>query len=77
MHVLFIACPLAKYVWSVVQCAFDLRDIPGIVRELSEEWPRKFPKKGQGLMAVGVSAILWTIWKTRNDACFRRKMDRL
>jgi hypothetical protein len=28
-------------------------------------------KRSKALVAVGVDAILWTVWNVRNGACFR------
>jgi hypothetical protein len=28
-------------------------------------------KKNRSIICVGAAAILWSIWKTRNNACFR------
>ncbi|PNT75968.1 hypothetical protein BRADI_1g42472v3 [Brachypodium distachyon] len=36
-----------------------------------DEWIWSFHGKVSKLALVGVAAILWIIWKTRNNACFR------
>lgn len=32
-----------------------------------------FPHKQRSLMLSGAAVVCWTIWKTRNNACFRHK----
>ncbi|PNT64984.1 hypothetical protein BRADI_4g35542v3, partial [Brachypodium distachyon] len=34
----------------------------------------KFGKRDRKLVLVGFAAVIWVIWKTRNDACFRNMM---
>lgn len=70
---LFLSCPFAKYVWAVVQCSVDIQCLPNTVEDLGDSWLSNFPKKVRGLVSVGIAAVLWTLWKTRNDACFQRK----
>lgn len=33
-------------------------------------WIMNFTGKMRNVVAVGVAAILWAIWRTRNKACF-------
>lgn len=35
-----------------------------------------FPIEHRKLMSIGISSLCWTIWKTRNDACFQCKFLR-
>jgi hypothetical protein len=35
-------------------------------------WLKKFRKKDKHMVSVGIAAILWAIWKMRNNACFRK-----
>lgn len=34
-------------------------------------WTMQFPGRMRCLIAVGVSAMIWGLWKCRNNACFR------
>jgi hypothetical protein len=36
-------------------------------------WLKGFGRKKRNLTSVGVAAVPWTIWKTRNLACFESK----
>lgn len=66
---LFLDCPMAQFIWSVVECALNVK--PGRnVGEMFSSWILKFGKGNGKLIMVGVTAVLWTIWKARNRACF-------
>jgi hypothetical protein len=56
-------------------CAFGFICKPRPVQHLFSGWIRGFPKKGRPAIYVGDAAILWSIWKTRNNACIRSKPD--
>ena len=70
---LFFQCPLARYVWNIVsvatgiKCQFEGADF------CLTDWLNGFGKNQKKKMMVGVAAILWGIWKTRNLACFENK----
>lgn len=66
---LFFSCPVTRYVWNVVKCAFNLQDIPDSFDALVI-WFSKFPVSVCGILASGVAAILWPLWKSRNTAVF-------
>ena len=69
-HLLF-RCPMARYVWNVARCAFGFRDIPSSIDHLYGAWRDSFDKQERNLIMVGAGAIMWSIWKMRNNACFR------
>ena len=66
---LFVQCPLARFAWSVVQCAFDIRTGFNSVDDVIS-WVFKFPTGVRSVIAVGETSVLWAIWKTRNVAYF-------
>jgi hypothetical protein len=55
----------------VACCAFSFVRKPTSVCHLFGSWMNGFSDKNRGLVQVGVAAVLWSIWKTRNNACFR------
>jgi len=66
-HLMF-HCPLAKLVWG--HCDLGIG---------SQKCPWKLPRHVAGwlnrnLLIVGVAAICWSLWKTRNQACFQNKI---
>jgi hypothetical protein len=69
---LFFECPTAKYVWSLL--AYSLGSV---CRPNSMEqywfWIQKILPQSPSLYAVGLAAVIWAIWRTRNAACFDKK----
>ena len=65
---LFFGCVMANYVWNVVKCATGVMDIPRHFQDMSE-WIMRFPVKDRNVISVGVAAVFWAIWKTRNGCC--------
>lgn len=67
---LFLHCSLARFVWNVLKCAFDLPVLPNSVEELWLTWLPAFSGNSKKLVMVGVAGLLWVLWNTRNRACF-------
>uniref|UniRef100_A0ACD5TEX8 Uncharacterized protein n=1 Tax=Avena sativa TaxID=4498 RepID=A0ACD5TEX8_AVESA len=68
---LFVHCSMAKYGWSVAQCALDIRtdfDFNSVSDIINCVF--RFPSSVRSLVAVGVASVVWSLWKTRNAACF-------
>ena len=57
---LFFSCAVAKYVWSVVRCAFMLRTILVKLTELPR-WLENFSVEDRFLISTGVAALIWAI----------------
>ena len=51
-----------------------MRCTPGYLNECFETWLKFFQKDSKKLILVGVSALLWAIWRCRNNIVFDRKM---
>lgn len=71
MQHLFIECRIAKVIWNVV-CS-NLKPFRDI-NHLFGSWMESFQKNMKHPIWVGVAAILWVIWKTRNSACFKKQL---
>ena len=69
----FISCFVAKLIWSILFCAFNIGRKPDSVQDLFGGWLRSFYKRRKGLIIVGIDAVLWAIWKVRNEICFENK----
>jgi hypothetical protein len=49
--------------------ALNVHIMPKDTENMFGEWIYKFKKKSR----VGCSAVLWTLWRIRNDTCFNEK----
>ena len=69
---LFFRCPIARYTWSVVACSVvSDRALLTCVAEICS-WIKGFKGTGfQQVMSSGIAAVLWSLWKIRNRACFQ------
>lgn len=70
---LFIDCPLARLIWWVVGCAFNLAP-PLSITNMFGHWLAEIPKILKSQLLVGASALCWSIWLCRNDVVFNTKM---
>ena len=44
-----------------MKCAFNMFDIPGNVTYLFDSWIKKVNMDDRGMVAIGISAIFWTL----------------
>ena len=70
---LFFLCSLARYVWNVVSSAFGFNCHFNTVDQCISSWLRGYGKKKRNLITVGIAAVIWSLWKARNLACFQYK----
>ena len=56
--------------WNVVSCALGVNCQFNSVEDYFLVWLKQFPVKKKRIITVGVSAVLWSLWKARNRACF-------
>jgi hypothetical protein len=66
---LFFDCPMAKLVWGCVAFAFGINK-PINVQHLFGPWLRSFSKEQRNLVLIGMTALCWAIWISRNDLVF-------
>ena len=71
---LFFKCSVARYIWRVVQIALNLHTIPTSTDDLFGPWIHSFSKIDRNVVMFGCGAVLWSIWRTRNDKVFNGKM---
>ena len=71
-HLLF-QCSMAKAVWAIVAYCLGASNVP---RSFDQcwTWCEKWLPFGEKIHAIGIAAICWAIWKTRNSVCFEGKV---
>jgi hypothetical protein len=73
---LFFECPLARYLWNVVSCATGFNCQFQSADQCFNSWLKSFALGKRKILTVGVAAVIWTVWKARNLACFEKKWPR-
>jgi hypothetical protein len=68
---IFFKCPLAKVIWRIIHMTFGLAPSKNITN-LFGNWLKGIPKKELVQVRVGVCAVIWAIWNTRNDFVFNK-----
>jgi hypothetical protein len=71
---LFFQCSVARYVWRIIQTTLDLNSSPQTVENLFGPWIDSFDRKERNLVLFGCGAVIWAIWRSRNDCCFSDKL---
>jgi hypothetical protein len=57
----------------VVSCSFGFNFQFESVDHCISNWLKGFGKKKMKILVVGIAAVIWSIWKTKNLACFEKK----
>jgi hypothetical protein len=73
MDHLFFECPVAKVVWGIIAMCLAQDDRPISYRQFWQ-WIPKALSGGEKFHMFGLLAICWAIWKSRNKACFEKKI---
>jgi hypothetical protein len=64
IHHLFFECHLARLVRNIISISFGIH-IPNI-SEMYGSWKRSFSCKQRKTVMIGVTALCWAIWHSRN-----------
>jgi hypothetical protein len=72
IHHLFLACPFAKIVWRMVYLTFNLPP-PANITNMFGNWLNGVKKLDKARIRIGISAICWPIWTSRNDIIFDKQ----
>jgi hypothetical protein len=70
---LFFTCPMAAYMWSTISTVLGFYSRPSCFTQYLW-WIAKILPVGFNLHVVGIAALCWAIWKTRNKTCFEGKL---
>ena len=73
---LFFTCSLARFLWNVVGSALGNPQTPLSFFDLCQNWLPKYTGKDRMVIAIGTTALLWSIWKARNKSCFQSSLPR-
>jgi hypothetical protein len=68
---LFFDCALAKFIWRVVYLVSRLVP-PNNIRHMSGAWGYVMNSSSGQIFLVGIGAMLWAIWLSRNDMAFNK-----
>jgi hypothetical protein len=74
-HLLF-QCPISKVVWGVLAICFNQKDRPRSYNEFWQ-WIKRALPRGEEVYMLGLAAVCWTIWNTRNSICFDKNLEAL
>jgi hypothetical protein len=58
---LFFKCPLARYIWNVVSCAFGLKFQSDSADQCISNWLKRFGGKKKEILVVVIAAVIWSI----------------
>jgi hypothetical protein len=72
---LFFECYLARYIWSLITWVIGGNRRPSNLSQYWD-WSNMFLPANKKIHMVGLSAICWALWKTRNRVCFEGKRVR-
>jgi hypothetical protein len=62
---------MAKLLWGIVFFTFGVKK-PVDVGYLFGPWLRSFSKRQRNLVLVGIAALCWVVWISRNDLVFHK-----
>jgi hypothetical protein len=69
VHHLFFDCVVAKVIWGCISDVFD-KDIGTAFQSVARWW---ISENKNSVLNIFSSAVLWTLWSTRNDLSFQDK----
>jgi hypothetical protein len=73
---MFFECFLDRYVWSLVAMIIGA-DCRSVNLEQYLIWCGRYLPLYKNIHMVGLSAICWALWKSRNSICFDKNVSNL
>ncbi|KAG8060373.1 hypothetical protein GUJ93_ZPchr0002g26796 [Zizania palustris] len=70
---LFFDCSVAKFIWRMVYTCFNIGPFADM-KHVWDTWFGKLNKRVRNVVGVGLAAVFWSVWRSRNDACFQNKL---
>jgi hypothetical protein len=71
-HHIFFGCLTAKYIWSLLAYSLGTDCRPSNIDQYWV-WVNKILPHSPQMHAVGLAAVCWAIWHSRNAVCFENK----
>jgi hypothetical protein len=68
---LFLTCPFAKIIWRMIYLTYDLPP-PANITNMFGKWLNRVDKTDKARIRIGISAMCWSVWTSRNDIIFNR-----
>ena len=68
---LFVSCQFAKIIWWLVYFKFNINPFTSI-SNMFGTWLNGIDSPTKACICIGVSALLWAIWNSRNDIVFNK-----
>jgi hypothetical protein len=69
---LFIGCPFAKIIWRMMYLTYNIPP-PANITNMFGRWLNGVRKNDQQKTRIGVLALCWAIWRSRNDIIFNKQ----
>jgi hypothetical protein len=66
-------CHFARFMWRAVQVIFNI-DIRTSVAHLFSDWANGVENQFKEHVLVGVAALYWAMWTSRNDMVFDKAL---
>ena len=71
---LFFDCHIARFIWRAIMVVFNIK-MPHSFNNMFGLWLFNIPKHFRELLLVGMAAMCWSIWLSRNDLVFEKKQS--
>jgi hypothetical protein len=68
---LFVDCMMAMFIWWVIHLTFGIGP-PVSINQMFGNWVINMKRSLRNLFLVGIGAMLWAIWLSRNDIIFNK-----
>jgi hypothetical protein len=69
---LFIDCPFVKIIWRMIYLTYNLPPLANVTNMFGN-WLNGVNKQDKARIRIGISAVCWSIWTTRNDITFNKQ----
>jgi hypothetical protein len=69
---LFLTCPFAKIIWRMIYLTYNLPP-PANITNMFGKWLNGVGKTDKAKIRIGISAVCWSIWTSRNDMIFNKQ----